>query len=178
MAHFDQDDAECLVFTYKEGLLSPIAHDLKIRVTRFGLDVDRDAGTVRGELDMGSLRVVAAMKDGREAPSALSDRDKREIESNIRKSVLHPDRHPTARFEATRLERTGEAWTVEGDLTLHGVTRRISTRVRPEGDALVAEVVLHQPDFGVKPYRAALGTLKVQPDVRVRISVPAADLTR
>jgi hypothetical protein len=36
----------------------------------------------------------------------------------------------------------------------------------------VAEIKLHQPDFGIKPFTAALGALKVKPDVVVRVSVP------
>ncbi len=38
-----------------------------------------------------------------------------------------------------------------------------------------AEVRLQQPDFGIRPYRAMLGTLRVQPDVLIRMSVPAPD---
>jgi len=30
MPRYDQTQAECLVFTFKEGLLSKIAHDLKV----------------------------------------------------------------------------------------------------------------------------------------------------
>jgi hypothetical protein len=37
----------------------------------------------------------------------------------------------------------------------------------------VARVRLHQPDLGIKPYSAMLGTLKIQPGVAVEISVPA-----
>jgi hypothetical protein len=44
--------------------------------------------------------------------------------------------------------------------------------VRAEGDRWVAEMNIHQPDFGIKPYTAALGALKVKPEVMVRISVP------
>jgi len=36
----------------------------------------------------------------------------------------------------------------------------------------VAEVPIHQPDFGIKPYSAMLGALKVKPDLVVRCSVP------
>ena len=35
MPHYDATTAECLVLTYKEGLLSAVAHDLEIRVARF-----------------------------------------------------------------------------------------------------------------------------------------------
>jgi hypothetical protein len=34
-------------------------------------------------------------------------------------------------------------------------------------------VVLNQPEFGITPYRAMMGTLRIKPEVRVRISVPA-----
>jgi hypothetical protein len=37
----------------------------------------------------------------------------------------------------------------------------------------VSEVRVHQPDFGIKPYSAALGALKVQADVTVKVSAPA-----
>ena len=40
MRHFDQQSATCQVFTYKEGLLSAVGHDLKINVGRFTVDVD------------------------------------------------------------------------------------------------------------------------------------------
>ena len=37
---------------------------------------------------------------------------------------------------------------------------------------LVAEVRLHQPDFGITPYRALLGALRVRADVLVSLSIP------
>jgi hypothetical protein len=37
-------------------------------------------------------------------------------------------------------------------------------------------VALHQPDFGIRPYRAMLGALKVKAGVVVRASIPAAEL--
>ena len=171
MPRFDQGTATCLVLTYKEGLLSPIAHDLRLEVTRFWIETDTDAPSVRAELDAASLRVQTAMKDGR-PHAGLSDKDKREIEKNIREDVLRSSRHPTIRFESTSIKRESGAYDVTGDLTLHGVTRSLRARAEPEGDVLVAELVLHQPDFGIKPYRAALGTLRVQADVTIRVSVP------
>ena len=33
------------------------------------------------------------------------------------------------------------------------------------------ELKLNQPDFGITPYRAMLGTLKIQPEVTIRITV-------
>lgn len=175
MARFDPDSAECLVFSYKEGLLSSMAHDLKIRVTRFSIEVDDATHEITATFDAGSLEVVSAMKDGRE-DAKLSDGDKRDIESNIRKDVLRSSRHPEVRFRSTRAERKAGDWEIEGELTLNGTRRSIRTTATVQGDDLVAEVLLHQPDFGIKPYRAALGALRVQAEVKVRLSVPVADL--
>jgi len=66
----------------------------------------------------------------------------------------------------------GEGFAVEGTLEMYGKSRSIQTSVRAQGDRWLAEVSIHQPDFGIKPYKAALGALKVKPDVQVRLSVP------
>jgi polyisoprenoid-binding protein YceI len=88
--------------------------------------------------------------------------------------VLHSNQHPVVRFESTAVTPLDDGgYDISGNLTLHGVTRPISTRTRVENGRQVAEVQIHQPDFGIKPFKAMLGTLKVQPDVRVRCSVPA-----
>jgi hypothetical protein len=153
------------VLTFKEGLLSRVAHDLKLRVERLGLEVADDA--VTAWFDATSLRVVTAMKDGRESPGALSDADKRTIERNIREDVLDATRHPQIRFQSKVVERRGDEATIRGTLQLHGQER--------EGGAVVAEARLHQPDFGIKPYSAMMGTLRVKPDIEVRLraQVPA-----
>ena len=56
---------------------------------------------------------------------------------------------------------------------LGGRSKALTIEARRDAGRWVAEVLLHQPDFGVKPYSAMLGTLKIKPDVRVRVSVPA-----
>jgi polyisoprenoid-binding protein YceI len=171
MTHIDAQNAELLVFTEKEGLLSPIAHDLKLRVTAFSLDVDGAAGRLTGRVDASSLRVVCAMKAGAEDPRALSDKDKRDIEGNIRKDVLDAGRHPEISLEASSAPSGGRA---NIRLTVRGRSRDVSLAVRREGERMIAEGVLHQPDFGIKPYSAMLGTLKVKADVRVVASWPAS----
>jgi polyisoprenoid-binding protein YceI len=173
---FDATSAECLVLTYKEGLLSAIAHDLEIRVTRFDVDVGADPLTVEATFDASSLRVVGAVRDGAVQPGTLGESDKQKIEHNILADVLHPSEHPGIRFTSTAITPEGDGYRVEGTLTLHGRARPISFTARPEGDRLVAEVRLHQPDFGIKPYSAMLGALKIKSDVTVRCALPRAGL--
>jgi polyisoprenoid-binding protein YceI len=173
MPRYTQNEAEALVFTFKDGLLSKVAHDLKVRITRFSLDFDPAASRLSAEFDASSLTVVNAVQDGAENPKALSDADKEKIGSQIQKEVLETDAHPKVTFNSTQVTRRPDGgYSIRGDLTLHGTTRPISAETRVEGGRQVAELALNQPDFGVVPYKAMLGTLKVKPEVRVRVSIP------
>lgn len=181
MPTHDATTATCHVFTFKEGVLSAVAHDLRIRVEQFSLAIDEATGAIEGRFSAASLRVDCAMKGGREDFDALSDRNKREIEGNIVGEVLHAQRYPEIVFRSTKTEggreggREGEGdeRRIEGVLSLHGTERPLRATARRQGGRWVAEVELRQPDFGIKPYSAMLGTLKVQPTLRVRVSVPA-----
>lgn len=167
MARLDSTKAEVVVLTFKEGLLSAVAHDLKLRVGRFTIDAEGDRFV--GEFDTASLRVVEAMKDGHEHPGALSASMKADVEKNIAHDVFDSRKHATARFETTKVS----ADAVEGRLTLNGVTRDVRGTRKDAGGQRVAEFRFDQRDFGIKPYSAMLGTLKIKPEVVVRVSVPA-----
>jgi YceI-like domain len=168
----DAAAAECLVFTFKEGLLSAVAHDLKIRVTKFAIEGDEQTRTFDARFDARSLRVVCAMNDGVESRGTLSTANKREIEGNIVRDVLEAEQYPEIHFVAASIDEKGDGYVVKGALTLHGKRRQITVRVQRDGDRYVAEARIHQPDFGIRPYSAMFGTLRVQADLTVRVSVP------
>lgn len=169
MPHYDSTTAELLVFTYKEGLLSAVAHDLKLRVTHFDAEVDLPAGKAKASIDASSLRVVCAMKDGKDNPSALPSMLFSEIEKNVISS-LDAKRFQQLNFELTSLTDRE----VVGALTLHGATKSLrGTRV-DTATHLVAEFRIDTRDFGIKPFSAMLGSLKNKPEVLVRVSVPKA----
>ena len=71
-----------------------------------------------------------------------------------------------------KAEPVGGSYRISGELTLHGKTRPLTVAGQARDGRQVFEVSLHQPDFGIKPYSAMLGTLKVKADVKVRIAVP------
>lgn len=177
MPRFDATSAECLVFVFKEGVLAAIGHDLQLRVGRFTVDVaDAPAGSeeeasprIDATFDAASLTVVSAMKDGRPAPDSLSARDRREIEKNIARDVLDAAQFPTIRFVSTAIAPEPGGHRITGTLWLHGRERTIDVHARDSGDQPSSEVVLHQPEFGIKPYSALLGTLRVKADVTVQI---------
>lgn len=161
------------VWTYKEGLLSKVAHDLCLEATSFQAPVTLDGRrfTVEVTVPVRGLRVLGQAKAGLVSP--LSDKDHREIESNLTgKHVLDADRAPDVRFTG---QGDLDQKRVEGRLTLRGSTQPLSAPlvVREEDGKLIVEgeVRFKQTTFGIKPYSALLGALKVQDEVRVTWSV-------
>lgn len=168
----DQSSAEAYVFTFKEGLLSPVAHDLRLLIGRWSMAWDAAAQTLDARFDAASLKVDVVMRDGQPAPGILDAKDRDKIAKNIRDEVLLSSRHPEIRFRAKGL--TAASGAVAGELELNGRTRALTVHIKEDGASFVAEATLHQPDWGVKPYSAMLGTLKVKPDVKLRVVVPRA----
>ena len=168
------DGLRCHIYTFKDGMLSAIAHDLRICVDRAEITVSaaENGAVIEGFFDPCSLRVECAQQQGRDAPRALSDNDKAKIAKNIQKDVLHTAQHREVRFRSTEVHRTDAEASITGELSLHGQTRTVQATAHRREGCWHVEVPLHQPDFGITPYSAMLGTLKVQPTVRVVISVP------
>ena len=158
MARYDASTAEVLVFTYKEGLLSAVAHDLKFKATKFTLEVEGDVAKL--ELETASLRVVNGMKDGVDAPSMISSSKYPEIEENARET-LGAKTHPSIQFVTTEVSDSS----IAGKLTLHGQTHE----VRGARSGNTAEIRFDQRTFGIKPFSAMLGALKVKPEVVVKV---------
>ncbi len=171
MRQHDAQDAELLILTYRDGLLSKMAHDLKIRVGRLSLSVS-DSGLVTFSCPVSSLRVMNAMTQGGEAPDLLSASDKAKIESTLTKDIFNARRHPEVRFRSTDVEVTKDGYFVQGELTINGVSKSICADVVRHNGKLMTEMRLNQPDFGIKPYTALFGALKVKSEVRVQLSIP------
>lgn len=170
MASYGPNDADIVVYTFKEGLLSPVAHDLKVVAKRFSIELEGDpssgpegVSSITAEVDAASFEVACVMKEGTEVPGTLSPKDKSKIATNIQKDVLRTKKHGAVRFRSTEI---GDG-AVAGELTLHGVTRPV--RWRLEGTRAVLQ--LNQLDFKIKPFSAMLGALKVQAQVRVEVSL-------
>ena len=173
---FDASAAECLVFTYKAGLLSAVAHDLKLRVERFEIVLD-DQG-VHARFDASALRVVCARAGGKDDPRALSEKDRREIEATIVRDVLDARKHPLIEFRSNTVAPASvapAAMQIDGTLSIRGHERALSLVARRDGERAVIETTIQQPDFGIRPYTAMLGALRIKPDVAVKVTTPWPD---
>jgi hypothetical protein len=174
MTTIDQSRGEVRVFTFKEGLLSAVAHDLELAVDRFAITWNDAQTELTATFDARSVHVLHAIVHGRPAPGALSPRDLAKIDANLASDALRSASHPEVRFASSAIEKSGEGFLVRGTLTLVGRANEIRAEVRREGERWVTEVAIDQPRWGITPYSAMMGTLKIKPEVRVRLSVPAS----
>jgi hypothetical protein len=171
---YGEGEATCTIVAYKDGVLSRAGHDVKLEAGSVVVDVDD--GTIVAVVDARTIHPVCAMKDGREDRAALSPRDLETIRGYVENDILSVARHPEIRFESTALVRQGNAFAVDGKLTLRGRSRPLRARVEQRDDRWITRVTIRQPEFGIRPFTALLGGLKIKPDVLVEISIPAVAL--
>lgn len=163
------------VFTFKQGLLSALAHDLQLVLQRF--DIELDDGKIYGSFDLESLLVEGAVKSGRLDQKCLSDSDCRKIRHNALHEVLKVDRYPEARFEGTLRSTHGEGKVdLDGSLSLAGRRCAIdpATAISLSG-VWVTTIEITPSRWGIRPYRAMGGTLRLQDRIKVEVSLPAPD---
>lgn len=173
MPKFDASNSECFIYVYREGILSAVGHDLKLRVTKFTLVGKQEPLSIHAEFRADSLRVIGALKNGAVNENEPSAQDKQEIENNITRDVLETQKYPIISFHSTAIGKAGDhQYRISGRLDLHGVTRMLNFTVEQKSGRTETTVSVHQSDFDITPYRAFLGTLRVKPDVRVEIAVP------
>lgn len=153
------------VYTFKDGLLSRVAHDLQLTLARFEVTVDGDQ--VTGTFWPDSLSVDGSMVDGRLQPDGLRDKDRREIQGNITDKILNAKRFPNARLSATR---TGDLLT--GTLELAGRSAPVRIELRGAAGRVQGEVELVPTRWGIAPFKALLGAIKLQDRVRVVFDLP------
>jgi polyisoprenoid-binding protein YceI len=117
--------------------------------------------TVRGSLKLNDADIEQSEIDIEIDTSSIHTRDEQR-DAHLRSAdFLDVERHPLLTFRSTRLEKTGlDSLRVQGDLTLHGVTRNVELDVDnvspatkdPWGNvrmAASASTVISRKDFGL-----------------------------
>lgn len=166
------------VWSRKAGLLARLAHDLCIESRAARVEVAQADGSleVRVAVPVTSLRVLGQVHaGGRIEP--LRPGDHQEIEGNLRgPRVLEADRHPEVRWSGRGPLSPGAGRVeLQGELELRGTTRPLPLAARlvasPDGLRVEGEVEVVQSRFGIEPFSALLGALKVQDPVGVSWSL-------
>ncbi len=167
------------VFVPKTGLLSGLAHDHEIGIKSFtGKIVVPETGAGGGSLELDVDAASLTVLDKKP-----SEDDKKKIANSMHNEVLESAKHPKINFKSVSVNDLkptggdGYNFTLSGDLTLHGVTKRIAVPVALTINAkelrAVGKYTLRQTDFGIKPYSAAGGTIKVKNEITVNFNIVA-----
>jgi YceI-like domain len=155
------------VRTARKGAAAKAGHDLVIEVTSWSATLkladDQAQSSLELDADAGSLKV----REGTGGVMELSDDDRREIERNIDDEVL--GRH-AVEFRSTAVQGDDDPLRVRGDLTLAQRTNPVEFELVLGADgAISGSATLTQSDWGIKPYTALFGALKVADEVRVEV---------
>ena len=163
------------VRTKRTGAAAKAGHNLLLHVTawqaRLTIGADAAGSSLQLDVDGTSLRVI----EGTGGMQALGDDDKANIEETVDEEVLKREA-VTFRSTGVIAAADGRSLGVTGDLTLLGTTRPLAFDVTlGDGGTLAAVAVVKQSDWGMKPYSALFGTLKVVDEVEVEIEVHLPD---
>lgn len=165
------------VRAFASGMLAAMGHNPTVGIRDFSGEMSFNPEKV----EAGSLRLV--VKAGSlSVQDDISDKDRREMERLMNQEVLETARFPEIRYEAsditvTRASEMLYSAALNGELTLHGVTRRqpIDARVTLLGSMLRAsgDFTLDQTDYNIKLVSVAGGALKVKDELKFSFEIVA-----
>jgi polyisoprenoid-binding protein YceI len=163
------DNATLTVRTGRTGAAAKAGHNLEIRVSSWSakleLGEDPSATALTLEVDSRSLKVLA----GSGGMQALGDDDKANIETTIDDEVF---KGGEIAFRSSAAHDDGNGGLhVHGELNLLGKTgpAEFTLKIADDGSfSGAAEVV--QTQFGIKPYSALFGTLKLKDEVEIDVA--------
>jgi tetratricopeptide (TPR) repeat protein len=169
---FGPSNATLTVTTGRRGAASTLGHDLIL-----------DVGAWSATLEIGERSSLVLTADGsslhvREGVGGLrtlSAKDKADIRSAIAGDVLPGT---AIEFRSTAMTRRGDELAVRGNLAIATRKHPIEFVVSRDGDSLSAFTTINQRNWGIKPYSALFGALRVDDHVGVRVNaslLPAAD---
>ena len=158
--------------THRQGAASRAGHDLLIEVTRWSGTVEVDAENPdRSRVEVTADPTSFDVLEGTGGLKPLTDKDRGEIKETAATKILDAARHPEITFASTAVSATGDEATVRGDLTVRGTSRPTEVRATVADTRVTAVATVVQTEFGIKPYTAFLGALKLRDDVDVQVEL-------
>jgi polyisoprenoid-binding protein YceI len=163
------EDGKVLVNVWKDGVAAKMGHDLTMQAMTWSgkADINPDdpsASSISVTIDVSSLEIV----DAKGGAKPLSESDKRDIKKNTDKVLGRSD----ITFESTGVSGTAPRLQVKGNLTLGGQSRPVNLDLNVDDNGhATGSVSFKQTEFGIKPFSAMLGALKIKDSVDVSFDV-------
>ena len=73
--------------------------------------------------------------------------------------------------QSTRVDGSAASFTLDGELTIMGVTRPVTVQGRVTDGRVVGRAAVVQSQWGIRPYSAFFGALKLRDEVTVDFDV-------
>ncbi len=156
------------VRTGRRGAIAKVGHDLLIEVGAWGARVEVGADPQQTGLELTADSGSLCVREGTGGIQSLGEEERAGIDQTIVEEVL---KGTTIAFRSRSVTPKGAGkLSVEGDLELAGGTNPIAFDLTLGDDGQVsATAVVKQTEWGMKPYTALFGTLKVADEVEVSI---------
>jgi polyisoprenoid-binding protein YceI len=165
--NFGPANARLTIRTGRKGAASKAGHDLLIEVGSWQATLDPEAQpALTLTADSRSFRVL----EGTGGVKSLDDDDKANIAQTIDDEVL---KGRAIEFRSTQVERRPDGLSVTGELTLGDRSSPVAFELALDNGRLTGGATVKQTDFGIKPYTALFGALKVADEVRIGIDAKA-----
>jgi polyisoprenoid-binding protein YceI len=112
----------------------------------------------------------------------MSEFERKEFHNILHNVVLESGKFPTIKFASISVtdvqgSNEGRTFTLNGDLTIREVTRRVaipvSVTIKDQELRATGEGRFKQSEFGIKPYVGALGAIKIADEVKVNFIIVA-----
>jgi polyisoprenoid-binding protein YceI len=165
------------VQAFATGLLARMGHNPTIGIRDFSGEMKFDPD----KLEAGSFRLLVKTAS-LSVQDDIASKDLREMERLMNEEVLETAKFPEILYEApsisvTKMTDTLCSATLNGKLTLHGVTRNqpIAVRVALLGSMLRAsgDFSLDQTDYDIKLVSVAGGALKLKDELKFSFEIVA-----
>ena len=157
----DAQRSKITIYVGKAGLFSAAAHNHVV-------DAPISSGRINESAPGYVEFTVESAKMTVEPDPKINAEDQATIQKHMQEMTLEAVRYPDIHFRSTRAEKlsSGE-WKVDGELSLHGVTKPVSLTVKQSGGAYTAHTVLKQTDFNIKPISIGGGIIKVKNEIEI-----------
>ena len=164
------------VQAFAGGLFSAFGHNPLIAIPEFTGEIQ-----LAEDITQSSF-IMTAKAVSLKVASDISDKDRAELERIMREQVLQTNQYPEIVYSCSKLSASstgeGQYWAgLNGELTLHGVTRNLTipARLMVNGEILRASgsFSILQTDYDIELVSVAGGVLKVKDEVKFSFEIVA-----
>jgi polyisoprenoid-binding protein YceI len=160
------DNATLRVKTGRHGAAAKAGHDLVIEVTSWEATLDVGEDPSASSLELSADPTSLHVREGVGGMQALGDDDKADIRKTIDKDVL---KQKDITFQSSSVSESDGGLAVSGDLTMGGKSKPVEFVVTGDDGSIAGSATVKQSDWGIKPYSALFGALKVNDEVTVEV---------